>query len=160
MYVWNYRCENEPKNQPKSHWSCEHFFSNNVSVAIPWCSKTYRSYFLPTISDVSLYPDLSVGRERLKQSRFLSANHLSLSHGVFSDLVLRGAATWPEEKLPSLNSLNGSPAKCKSQLKFLKSFRKRSGGGFPQATTSWGMVFVTAGWDGRIRSFQNYGLPN
>ena len=35
VYVWNYRNDNDAA-QPKSHWSCERFFSHNCSVAVPW----------------------------------------------------------------------------------------------------------------------------
>ncbi|PON97265.1 WD40/YVTN repeat-like-containing domain containing protein [Trema orientale] len=153
VYVWNCRTEG-----PKNHWSSERFFSNKASVAIPWCSNTSRCYL--STSGASVSRDLSVGIQRYteergsKQSQFSSANHLSLSHGFFSDSVSKGSATWPEEKLPS-NSLLVSSAKCKSQHKFIKSICQ-STIGYPQ---SWGLVIVTASWDGRIRTFQNYGLP-
>ncbi|PON32477.1 WD repeat containing protein [Parasponia andersonii] len=123
VYFWNYRIEG-PKAQPKNHWSSEHFFSNNASVVIPWCSNTSRCYF--SMSGASVSRDLSVGIQRYteergsKQSRFSSANHLSLSYGFFSDSVSKGSANWPEEKLPS-NSLLVSSTKCKSQHKFIKS---------------------------------------
>jgi len=61
-----------------------------------------------------------------------------------------GKATWPEEKI--------SPGKAtplslsKSLLKFLKVACQNG-------TDTWGQVVVTAGWDGRIKSYQNFGLP-
>lgn len=153
VYIWNYRSEGGSSAQPKNHRSSERFFSNNVSVAIPWCGMTSRNNFCTSGAPVS--PDLSGGTQRYteergsKQSRFSSANHLSLSHGFFSDCVSKESVTWPEEKLPSKSS-----AKCKLQHK-LKSFCQ-STVGYPQ---TWGLVIVTASWDGRIRAFQNYGLP-
>ncbi|EXB83870.1 WD repeat-containing protein 44 [Morus notabilis] len=156
VYIWNHRSEEGPTAQPKNHWACEHFFSNSSSVAIPWSSRTCRSYFLPSTSGEFTSSDLSVASLRgSKQSRFSSANHLSLSNGIFSESASKGSATWPEEKLPCSNSLAVSSAKCKLQHKFLKSFCQ-SRVGCPQ---TWGLVIVTAGWDGRIRSYQNYGLP-
>lgn len=156
VYIWNHRSEDGPTTQPKSHWSCEHFFSNNASVAIPWSGRTCRSYVMPSKSGNFTYPDLSVPTLRgSKQSLFSSANHLSLGNGLFSESASKGSATWPEEKLPCSNSSPASSAKHKSQPKLLKSV-------FPSRVISpqtWGMVIVTAGWDGRIRSYQNYGLP-
>lgn len=156
VYIWNRRSEDGPTTQPKSHRSCEHFFSNNASVAIPWSGRTCRSYVLPNKSGEYTYPDLSVPTLRgSKQSLFSSANHLSLGNGLFSESASKGSATWPEEKLPCSNSSPASSAKHKSQPKLLKSV-------FPSRVISpqtWGMVIVTAGWDGRIRSYQNYGLP-
>lgn len=72
------------------------------------------------------------------------------SFSLGKDLVLesptKGSATWPEEKLVC-------PFMRKSDYKFLKSCQKNS------RTHAWNMVIVSAGWDGRIRSFHNYGLP-
>ncbi|XP_062091363.1 uncharacterized protein LOC133797470 [Humulus lupulus] len=162
VYVWNYRSKDGRSVQPKNHWSSERFFSNNTSVAIPWCSTsmTSRSSFTTT-SASHPSPDHSASTHRnteergSKQSRFSSANHLSLSQGFFSDSISRGTATWPEDKL-SLNSLVVLSSKCKSQPKFLKPFGHSTTTSCPQA---WGLVIVTAGWDGRIRTFQNHGLP-
>ncbi|KAJ3690346.1 hypothetical protein LUZ61_019510 [Rhynchospora tenuis] len=66
------------------------------------------------------------------------------SHGT------RGHATWPEEKL---SPGSASPLTLsKSQFKYLKSACQ-------SGTGTWGQVVVTAGWDGRIKSYQNFGLP-
>ncbi|XP_021974207.1 WD repeat-containing protein 44 isoform X2 [Helianthus annuus] len=77
----------------------------------------------------------------------------SFSPGYFSlgpeSINQKGSATWPEEKLPASNS-----PLCKSQYNFFKSCWRRSAG-----CHLWGLVIVTAGWDGHIRSFLNYGLP-
>ncbi|KAK8711371.1 hypothetical protein V6N13_146655 [Hibiscus sabdariffa] len=77
---------------------------------------------------------------------------LAHRHGFFSESLPKGTATWPEEQFPPPNSLVVSSAMCKSQYKLLKTSCQ-------SASHSWGLVIVTAGWDGRIRSFQNYGLP-
>ncbi|KAF8116832.1 hypothetical protein N665_0014s0093 [Sinapis alba] len=63
----------------------------------------------------------------------------------------KGNATWPEENLPT-NPLSSMTA---SHYKFLKSSYQRA----TSNSLAWGMVIVTGGWDGRIRTFQNYGLP-
>ncbi|KAJ3682126.1 hypothetical protein LUZ60_014699 [Juncus effusus] len=58
----------------------------------------------------------------------------------------RGSGTWPEEKLTPGGGMS------KSQYKVLKSACQNG-------TDMWGQVVVTAGWDGRLRSYQNFGLP-
>jgi len=66
----------------------------------------------------------------------------------FSESTCRSSATWPEEILPS-RSIRA--ILDESQYKFLRNC-------FQTTPNSWGQVIVTAGWDGKIRSFQNYGL--
>ncbi|XP_010473727.1 PREDICTED: WD repeat-containing protein 44-like [Camelina sativa] len=57
---------------------------------------------------------------------------------------MKGSTTWPEEKLEDAAMSN------RGKLKLLRSAWQ------PHL---WGLVFVTATWDGRIRVFNNYGLP-
>lgn len=145
----------------KNHWSCERFFSNNASVAIPWCRMTSGSDCLSsTLGTSSASPDFhfdtrSCGQERWSQRYEFGENSLRNTR-ISESLAPKGSATWPEEQLPTPSSLLVSSAMCKSQYKLLKSSCQTMIG-CPHA---WGMVIVTAGWDGRIRSFQNYGLPN
>ncbi|CAH8341330.1 unnamed protein product [Eruca vesicaria subsp. sativa] len=81
---------------------------------------------------------------------FASPPCLSLNEGYVPGSFPKGSATWPEENLPA-NPLSSMTA---SHYKFLKSSYQRS-----TSSLAWGMVIVTGGWDGRIRTFQNYGLP-
>lgn len=74
--------------------------------------------------------------------------YFSLGQDYFLESIPKASATWPEEKLPSSGPL------CKSRYKFFRSSWQSS-----YNCHTWGMVIVTAGWDGRIRSFLNYGLP-
>ncbi|KAK9063141.1 hypothetical protein SSX86_017011 [Deinandra increscens subsp. villosa] len=74
--------------------------------------------------------------------------YFSLGQDFFLESIPKGSATWPEEKLPSSSPL------CKSRYRLFKSSSQSS-----YNCHTWGMVIVTAGWDGRIRSFLNYGLP-
>ncbi|KAJ0246254.1 WD_REPEATS_REGION domain-containing protein [Hirschfeldia incana] len=80
---------------------------------------------------------------------FTSPSCLSVNEGFVS----KGSATWPEENLPE-SPLSSSPMSV-SHYKFLKSSYQRA----TNSSLAWGMVIVTGGWDGRIRTFQNYGLP-
>lgn len=57
---------------------------------------------------------------------------------------MKGSTTWPEEKLEE------AAMSSRGNLKLLKSAFQ------PHL---WGLVVVTATWDGRIRVFHNYGLP-
>nr|GMD07466.1 WD repeat-containing protein 44-like [Ipomoea batatas] len=109
--------------------SYENFNSQNASVVIPWCGLKTD----PAGSSLSLSTDLS--------------------RGFSFDSQFKGSATWPEEKLPNLSP---SPAVSKSDYKFLKSAWQNALGSSPNL---WGLVVVTAGLDGYIRTFLNYGLP-
>ncbi|KAF8413358.1 hypothetical protein HHK36_001338 [Tetracentron sinense] len=172
VYMWNYFTQGRSvPSQAKSIWSCERFFSNNTSIAIPWCGIKSGNSVVSAMKGTIPYPKSSgnppgsnlknglphchLDKASHNTLPFSSPDHFSLSHGLFPESLPKGCATWPEEKLPPSSSLAMSPAMCKSQYKFLKSSC--------QSTFSsphvWGLVIVTAGWDGRIRSFHNYGLP-
>ncbi|KAL0693990.1 hypothetical protein Bca4012_061170 [Brassica carinata] len=60
---------------------------------------------------------------------------------------MRGSTTWPEEQLDDASTAMSSRGK---DLKLLKNVLQPH---------MWGLVIVTATWDGRIRVFNNYGLP-
>ncbi|XP_008790515.2 uncharacterized protein LOC103707703 [Phoenix dactylifera] len=165
VYVWDHANQEVPfSNHLKSTWSCERFFSDNVSIAIPWHGLGCRnpvsvtSEVLPSQEDVFLdqagttddsshHGEDSFGNNTLSLS---PSGSFTLSHEFISEFLPKGSATWPEEKLPS--SSTTASALCKSQYKFLKSSCQGT-------SHAWGQVIVTAGLDGRIRSFQNYGLP-
>ncbi|KAJ6798314.1 WD repeat-containing protein 44-like [Iris pallida] len=140
--VWAHDHTNDSStsNNVKSTKSCERFISTHVSVAIPWQGQASRSS-----------PSEVVVQEKVDSTSNNTAGSFTLSNGLFSEGLPKGSATWPEEKLPS-SPPSTAAALCKSQYKFLKTSCRNS-------PHSWGQVIVTAGWDGRIRSFQNYGLP-
>ncbi|GAB2226119.1 hypothetical protein Droror1_Dr00021911 [Drosera rotundifolia] len=73
--------------------------------------------------------------------------HRTIAGAANSYFFDRIAATWPEEKL-LLAAKNRSP---RPSLDFSN--------GVMQNRTAWGMVIVTAGLRGQIRTFQNFGLP-
>ncbi|RVW89049.1 putative WD repeat-containing protein C3H5.08c [Vitis vinifera] len=115
----------------------EHF-PTNASVAIPWCGMKYGN------------PENGWQFHALDESSpntlpFPSPASFSLSQEFFSESFPKGSATWPEEKLPT-SSLVSVPSKIrKSEHKFLKACQSTS------SSHAWGLVIVTAGWDGRIR---------
>lgn len=141
VYMWNYvDPENIALSEVKSTRSCERF-STDASIAIPWCGNSQNGRQFQVLSD------------NLAETMSLSPAYFTLSHEYYLESFPRGSGTWPEEKLPqSPSSISSSIHK--SHYRFLKSSC--------QSTSSfhaWGLVIVTAGWDGRIRSFHNYGLP-
>ncbi|XP_059651210.1 uncharacterized protein LOC132298886 isoform X2 [Cornus florida] len=171
IFMWNYISQNgRVCSKMKSNLSCERFFSNNASVAIPWCGMTCGNSIFSNISVASSSPKISVNQPKYGSEYGSQQCHLgdsplnklpffshdfSLSHGFFSDSLPKVSATWPEEKLQASSSLVVPSAMCKSQYKLLKSSCQNVFG----SPHMWGLVIVTAGWDGRIRTFQNYGLP-
>ncbi|KAJ0971108.1 hypothetical protein J5N97_019067 [Dioscorea zingiberensis] len=156
VYIWTHNIQDAPtSNQVKSTWSYERFFSSNASVALPWPGFESTS---PVSAASEVFPGTFSDQTRIAERDFSGNNALyvsptgsfTLSHDFFSEFLPKGSATWPEEKLPS--GSRTASLLCKNQYKFLKTSCQNS-------SHAWGKVVVTGGWDGRIRSFQNYGLP-
>lgn len=145
VYLWNVSQEESNPTKVEKIRSCERFFSN-ASVAIPWhglkSENTENEHQLdalnkrsPQVMHLNPPASFSLGQE-------------------FLESFPKGSATWPEEKLPVSSSKAKRSAMHKSEYKFLKSSCKST-----SCSHAWGMVIVTAGWDGRIKSFHNHGLP-
>ncbi|KAK4759094.1 hypothetical protein SAY87_020395 [Trapa incisa] len=147
VYIWN--CDNHEGctfSETKTNRSCE-WFSSNASVAIPWCGMKYRNLGDERESVVS--------SEELEEAIPFSPACFSLGQEYILDTFPKGSATWPEEKLPASSQMDSSsPCVNRSQYKFLRSSCQSTSN-----SHAWGLVVVTAGWDGRIRSYLNYGLP-
>lgn len=136
VYLWNTCQEESNSMKAKKIKSCERFFSN-ASVAVPWHGmKSQITEDEPQV--IPSNPPAS----------------FSLSQEFFLESFPKGSATWPEEKLPVSSSKEKTSSLHKSEYKFLKSSCKST-----TRAHAWDMVIVTAGWDGRIKSFHNYGLP-
>lgn len=141
VYMWNYVDHgNIALPEVKSTRSCERF-STDASIAIPWCGNSQNERQFQVLSDY------------LAETLLSSPALFSLSCEYYLESFPRGAGTWPEEKLPHSPSSISSPIH-KSHYKFLKSSCQNT-----SSSHAWGLVIVTAGWDGRIRAFHNYGLP-
>ncbi|GLJ23687.1 hypothetical protein SUGI_0448640 [Cryptomeria japonica] len=85
-------------------------------------------------------------------------DHSSPNHGLFVDSLSKGSATWPEEKLPAFTFR--SPNLASSELPNNSICDSGDNHIQDQSTpTAWGLVIVTAGLGGEIRTFQNYGWP-
>lgn len=138
VYIWNSNCHEEfSSSQQKVIRSWERF-STNASVAIPW-SGLKKSGDFENTCQVPL--------------PFSSPSYFSLGQEFILESFPKGSATWPEEKLLRSSSRAVASAMHKSQYKFLRNCQSAS------SSHAWDLVIVTAGWDGRIRSFHNYGLP-
>nr|UNY85649.1 WD40-containting protein [Zea mays] len=164
IYVWNHENQDEASlKHAKTIWSSERFYSNNAAIAIPWNGPKPRNPVSPASQILSPQGDnlwcmCKAVKCSSSQSEDSAINSFvsRFAPGIFnlnqefsSESTCRSSATWPEEILPS-RSIRA--ILDESQYKFLRNC-------FQSTPNSWGQVIVTAGWDGKIRSFQNYGLP-
>nr|UNY85555.1 WD40-containting protein [Zea mays] len=164
IYVWNHENQDEASlKHAKTIWSSERFYSNNAAIAIPWNGPKPRNPVSLASQILSPQGDnlwcmskavkcSSSHSEDSAINSFVSRfapGIFSLNQEFSSESTCRSSATWPEEILPS-RSIRA--ILDESQYKFLRNC-------FQSTPNSWGQVIVTAGWDGKIRSFHNYGLP-
>nr|UNY85648.1 WD40-containting protein [Zea mays] len=164
IYVWNHENQDEASlKHAKTIWSSERFYSNNAAIAIPWNGPRPRNPVSLASQILSPQGDnfwcmskavkcSSSQSEDSAINSFVSRfapGIFNLNQEFSSESTCRSSATWPEEILPS-RSIRA--ILDESQYKFLRNC-------FQSTPNSWGQVIVTAGWDGKIRSFQNYGLP-
>nr|UNY85607.1 WD40-containting protein [Zea mays] len=164
IYVWNHENQDEASlKHAKTIWSSERFYSNNAAIATPWNGPKPRNPVSLASQILSPQGDnlwcmskavkcSSSHSEDSAINSFVSRfapGIFSLNQEFSSESTCRSSATWPEEILPS-RSIRA--ILDESQYKFLRNC-------FQSTPNSWGQVIVTAGWDGKIRSFQNYGLP-
>ncbi|CAN6929680.1 unnamed protein product [Brassica oleracea] len=147
IHVWDYSQPNKKAaspQKPKTIKSYEGFLSDNVSVAIPW---------------------LGQGKEEDSVCSFIADLDKKFAHlplpvrDCFSQV--KGATTWPEEKLGvvagSAAAAISATASSRFKLRLLRSVCQNVNN--TCTPHLWGLVIVTATWDGRIRVFHNYGLP-
>ncbi|CAL4915768.1 unnamed protein product [Urochloa decumbens] len=164
IYVWNHENQDEASwKHAKTIWSSERFQSTNAAIAITWNGQkpgnpvSLASQILPPQDDNLWCMSKAVKCSSSRSEDSAINNFVSrFAPGIFNlnqelspEPTCRSSATWPEEILPS-HSIRASLGE--SQYKFLRNC-------FQSTSNSWGQVIVTAGWDGKIRSFQNYGLP-
>ncbi|KAJ6301503.1 hypothetical protein OIU77_015749 [Salix suchowensis] len=167
VYVWKHDANSRlsrSKGVTVTH-SYEHFHCQDASVAIPWPGMGDSWGLQDTLSgeqsgldnlvdEVSIvnHPPTPVeeasieGLESLSRCTNSPLNGIisSATNGYFFDRI---SATWPEEKL-NLATRTRSPD---ASLDISN--------GLGESVTAYGMVIVTAGLRGEIRTFQNFGLP-
>ncbi|CBI20340.3 unnamed protein product, partial [Vitis vinifera] len=142
VYVWKHDTRPGRSKGIAVTRSYEHFHSQDVSVAIPWpgmgdtweLQDSFSGEQIEYINGDEGSPSVSVCT-----SSPLNGTISSATNGYFFDRI---SATWPEEKL-LLATKNTSPH---ASVDFANG-------------SAWGMVIVTAGLRGEIRTFQNFGLP-
>ncbi|KAJ4840926.1 hypothetical protein Tsubulata_001131 [Turnera subulata] len=163
IYIWNYTSQEKTSSRVKKIQSSESFLSQNASIAIPWRGmETMPESILPPSSSGDVCGN--GGENGHEHQKFYGeVDHkmihsapdcFSVARGFLLEALTRGSATWPEEKLPDSSPMQRSPTRYKPELKFLKSACQNM-----LSSHLWGLVIVTAGWDGRIRTYLNYGLP-
>lgn len=147
--------------------SYEHFHCPDVSVAIPWpgmgdtwglnddyCGddNVIENHHDEVFS--ANHPPSPVEAENGSEDSLLASGctnsplHGTLSSATNSYFFDRISATWPEEKLV-LNTRNNRSPHSSMDI----------ASGMFQGSSAWGMVIVTAGLRGEIRTFQNFGFP-
>lgn len=168
VYIWKHEDDTRPTTRSKGvtrTQSYEHFHCQDVTVAIPWPEISISSSnspspsgdyenFTDSFDDVSTanHPPTPVEEELMgggggKECSSLNGIISSASSSYFLD---RMSATWPEEKLLSVaKKNNNSPRVSVDCCDALSAGR----------SSAWGMVIVTAGLNGEIRAYQNFGLP-
>ncbi|KAJ7956990.1 WD repeat-containing protein 44 [Quillaja saponaria] len=98
VYLWNFSDLSIPSSKhTKSVRSCEYFFAEGATVAIPWsgmCTEErgFNSDFSQSSSRMQHYQEAAV--------RVRDSERLSLGNWFSIDGSCRGSMTWPEEKLP------------------------------------------------------------
>lgn len=135
IHVWDYSYKAASSQKPKTIRSYEGFLSENVSVAIPW-----------------------LGQGKEEEDSFIADLERKFAHFPVPVDGFGGATTWPEEKLGGVGvgAAITATASSRSKLRLLRSVCQNVKASTPHL---WGLVIVTATWDGRIRVFHNYGLP-
>nr|KYP57292.1 WD repeat-containing protein 44 [Cajanus cajan] len=168
VYIWKNEADCRP-NRSKGVTvtrSYEHFHCKDVSVAIPWPGMGDAWDMHGTFSGEQPELDNNVDEvlsanhpptpveenfvtegSRSASGYSNSPRHATIASATNSYFFDRISATWPEEKL-LLAARNQSP---RVSMDFSN--------GVSQKMSAWGMVIVTAGLRGEIRTFQNFGLP-
>ncbi|XP_062221117.1 uncharacterized protein LOC133920519 [Phragmites australis] len=138
VYIWNFdKVGGKSTKGLRTVSSCEHFFSEGVMSVATWPGLLHEGGGGgggggDLQSPENKGPALCRDRERCSFGTWFLADGM------------RGAATWPEEKLlPSLKYVN-----CAG----LDDCRRK-------VSAAWNTVVLTGGRDGVIRCFHNYGLP-
>ncbi|KAL9145945.1 hypothetical protein ABFS82_13G078400 [Erythranthe guttata] len=172
VYVWRHEGGSRP-NRSKGVTvtrSYEFFHSQDVSVAIPWpgLSETWgggapqgqNGHFdnhedLSTANHPTTPVEEATNGGGGENSPVASGSSNSPLNGTLSSvtngyLFDRISGSWPEEK-----ALLAAGKKNRSSPRVSVDFTN----GVYQNRSAWGMVIVTAGLRGEIRTFQNFGLP-
>ncbi|XP_049380532.1 uncharacterized protein LOC125845143 [Solanum stenotomum] len=157
VYLWDNADDIniQASKQTKSIRSCEHFLSEGISVAIPWSGQATTVVDSENFGSSNFDPLRS--EHQKASSKTLDSRRFSIGNWFSMDVSFRGSVTWPEEMLlPHENDEH----LCSSKVDHLHQQHQHNKNlNYRALSPAWGLVIVTAGWDGKIRTFHNYGLP-
>lgn len=163
VYVWKHEADSRPSKSKgvTVTRSYELFHCQDVSVAIPWpgtgdfwgleeayCMGQNNLDVVSTANHPPTPVEEIYGGSQQASGCSSSPLHGTISSASNSYFFDRISATWPEEKLLHTTRTRSSP--CVSV---------DLSNGVDQSMSAWGMVIVTAGLRGEIRTFLNFGLP-
>lgn len=163
VYIWKHEGDSQPSRSKsiKDTRTYEHFHCQDVSIAIPWPGITPESwdppdhpFSKPDVMTTANHPptpveefsgnDSSASSSGCGNSPFRSSTISSAPKGYFDKI----SVTWPEDSLLLPGKKDRTP---RPSFDFSN--------GVLQNRSAWGMVIVTAGIRGEIRTFQNFGFP-
>ncbi|XP_016468877.1 uncharacterized protein LOC107791348 [Nicotiana tabacum] len=161
VYLWDYNDVSiQASKQTKSIRSCEHFHSKGVSVAIPWSGQATTADDSENFGSSNVDPLIGEPQEDFSQTR--DSSRFSLGNWFTMDVTSRGSVTWPEEMLLPYDIPSAENDEHRSTYHDDHLYRQQQRNknlNCRALSPAWGLVVVTAGWDGKIRTFHNYGLP-
>ncbi|KAL9269890.1 WD repeat-containing protein [Drosera capensis] len=145
VYMWNCMDHGTQAHSQVRKISSSERFPSNASIAIPWFGLRNWNK-IPGERQVNSFSD-----GMLDSLPISPCTCFTRSQDCFLESYPKGSATWPKEKLTTCTRVRKMG---RVEYKFLKNSFLTS-----YNSHAWGLVIVTGGWDGRIRSFINYGLP-
>lgn len=163
VYLWdNADISIQASKQTKSIRSCEHFLSEGISVAIPWSGQATIAEDSENFGSSNFDP--LAGEHQEASSRTWDSRRFSVGKNWFAmDVSSRGSMTWPEELLLPRDTpcAENDEHLCTYNDDHLYQQQQQHNKylNYRALSPAWGLVIVTAGWDGKIRTFHNYGLP-
>lgn len=161
VYLWdNADISIQGSKQTKSIRSCEHFLSEGTSVAIPWSAQATPAGDTENFGSSNF--DALTGEHQEASSRTWDSRRFSVGNWFSMDVSFRGSVTWPEEMLlpHDIPCAENDEHLCTSNDDHLHQKQQHNKNlNYKALSPAWGLVIVTAGWDGKIRTFHNYGLP-
>uniref|UniRef100_A0ACD5YWT6 Uncharacterized protein n=1 Tax=Avena sativa TaxID=4498 RepID=A0ACD5YWT6_AVESA len=145
VYIWRYSDDSKPsrkKNIVSVTNTHERFHCERVTVAVAWPSTSARM-----TSRVNSWKqdglECASGNGDILEPEPAKEDDNNSNHN--GD---RTSATWPEELMTKTKQSPKSNTSHSGELDYAMS------------QSAWGLVIVTAGHDGRIRTFQNFGFPS
>lgn len=151
VYIWRYSDDSKPsrkKNIVSVTNTHERFHCESVTVAVAWpCTSSRMTSRANSWKQDDL--DCVSGNGHILESEPAKEDGVSAVQQQSNNSNQNGdraSATWPEELMTKQSpKSNTSPPGEVDQA---------------PSPSAWGLVIVTAGRDGRIRTFQNFGFPS